>query len=191
MNSRQDDDDNDDASSQKNLQFVKLVSAEGSEFYIDRRVAISASKTIRTMLEGQFREAKDNVITFPEISNYILERVLQYLYYNAKVRQFHAMQKKRKHGSYPYVVRLDRWSPYWIIGLYFDQLINYISSFSPVLIPLLLSSTRNPQVVSLTLLLNLKLLWNCLLPANILIVKSYFFFKESEKSLLQSLRTGI
>ena len=53
---------------EKELTFVKLVSAEGSEFYIDRSVAISASKTIRTMLEGQFREAKDNVIHFPEIS---------------------------------------------------------------------------------------------------------------------------
>lgn len=70
---------------EKELTFVKLVSAEGSEFYIDRKVAISASKTIRTMLEGQFREAKDNVIHFPEISNYILERVLQYLYYQARV----------------------------------------------------------------------------------------------------------
>ena len=65
--------------------FVKLVSAEGHEFYIERNVAISASKTIRTMLEGQFREAQDNVIHFPEISNYILERVLQYLYYQVRV----------------------------------------------------------------------------------------------------------
>jgi elongin-C len=71
--------------SSKELQFVKLVSAEGSEFYIDRRVAMSASKTIRTMLEGQFREAQDNVVKFPEISNYILERVLQYLYYQSRV----------------------------------------------------------------------------------------------------------
>jgi elongin-C len=75
--------DQDDSSNE--LQFVKLVSAEGSEFYIDRRVAMSASKTIRTMLEGQFREAQDNVIKFPEISNYILERVLQYLYYQSRV----------------------------------------------------------------------------------------------------------
>lgn len=75
----------DESNSSNELTFVKLVSAEGSEFFIDRSVAISASKTIRTMLEGQFREAKDNVIHFPEISNYILERVLQYLYYEARV----------------------------------------------------------------------------------------------------------
>ena len=74
-----------DDDSSSGLTFVKLVSAEGNEFYIDRSVAISASKTIRTMLEGQFREAKDNVIHFPEISSYILERVLQYLYYQVKV----------------------------------------------------------------------------------------------------------
>ena len=72
-------------SSSDELTFVKLVSAEGNEFFIDRNVAISASKTIRTMLEGQFREAQDNVIRFPEISNYILERVCQYLYYQARV----------------------------------------------------------------------------------------------------------
>ena len=71
-------------SSGSGLTFVKLVSAEGSEFYIDRSVACAASKTIRTMLEGGFREATDNVIHFPEISNYILEKVLQYLYYQVK-----------------------------------------------------------------------------------------------------------
>ena len=64
--------------------FVKLISAEGHEFFIERNVAI-VSKTIRTMLEGQFREAQDHVINFPEISHYILERVLQYLYYQARV----------------------------------------------------------------------------------------------------------
>ncbi|CAB9500684.1 Elongin-C [Seminavis robusta] len=73
-----------DAETPNTTQFVKLVSAEGSEFYIDRNVAVSASKTLRTMLEGQFREAKDNVIRLPEISNYILERILQYLYYQTK-----------------------------------------------------------------------------------------------------------
>lgn len=80
-----------DESSNADLTFVKLVSSEGSVFYIDRAVAISASKTIRTMLEGQFREAKDNVIHFPEISNYILERVLQYLYYQVRVRMMMIM----------------------------------------------------------------------------------------------------
>lgn len=65
--------------------FVKLTSAEGNEYYIDRSVAIAASKTMRTMLEGNFREAQDNVINFPEISSYILERVIQYLYYQVKV----------------------------------------------------------------------------------------------------------
>ena len=75
-----------DKSGSEPVTYVKLVSAEGNEYYIDRSVAVSASKTMRTMLTGNFREAQDNVINFPEISNYILERVIQYLYYQVKVR---------------------------------------------------------------------------------------------------------
>ena len=69
----------------KELTFVKLISAEGSEFFVEKSVVMSGSKTIRTMLEGNFREAKDNRIVFPEINSYILEKVLQYLYYQVKV----------------------------------------------------------------------------------------------------------
>ena len=41
---------------------VKLVSAEGHEFFLDKEVAIAGSKTIQMMLEGAFREASENVI---------------------------------------------------------------------------------------------------------------------------------
>jgi transcription elongation factor B subunit 1 len=64
--------------------YVKLVSAEGHEFFLDRSIAMAGSSTIRTMLEGQFREAQDNVITFPDIAGYILERVIRYLHYKTK-----------------------------------------------------------------------------------------------------------
>lgn len=64
--------------------YVKLVSAEGHEFFMDREIAISSSKTIRLMLEGSFREAQDNVIRFPDIASYTLERVVQYLHYKAQ-----------------------------------------------------------------------------------------------------------
>jgi len=64
--------------------FVKLISAEGHEFFVDREIAVSASKTIRLMLEGSFREAQDNVIRFPEIAGYVLERVIKYFHYKAK-----------------------------------------------------------------------------------------------------------
>ena len=64
--------------------YVKLLSAEGHEFIMNREVAIAASQTIRLMLEGSFREAQDNVIRLPDISGYILEKVVQYLHYKAQ-----------------------------------------------------------------------------------------------------------
>lgn len=67
-----------------NSQCVKLVSSEGHEFFVERDVAIQGSKTIRLMLEGNFREAQDNVIRFPDISSYVLERVIKYLHYKAQ-----------------------------------------------------------------------------------------------------------
>ena len=64
--------------------YVKLVSAEGHEMFLDRSIAIAASGTIRTTLEGPFREAKDNVIHLPEIATPILERVVRYMLYKSK-----------------------------------------------------------------------------------------------------------
>lgn len=64
--------------------YVKLVSAEGLEFFMERSIAMSGSGTIRTMLEGQFRESTENVIRFPDIAGYILERVVRYLHYKAQ-----------------------------------------------------------------------------------------------------------
>jgi hypothetical protein len=64
--------------------YVKLVSAEGHEFFLDREIAMASSTTIRTMLEGQFREAQDNIIRFPDIAGYILERVVRYLHYKSQ-----------------------------------------------------------------------------------------------------------
>lgn len=64
--------------------YVKLVSAEGHEFFMDREIAISSSKTIRLMLEGTFREAQENIIRFPDITSHTLERVVQYLHYKSQ-----------------------------------------------------------------------------------------------------------
>lgn len=64
--------------------FVKLVSAEGHDFIMERSIAIAYSKTIRLMLEGSFREAQEGVIRFPDLSGYILERVVKYLHYKAQ-----------------------------------------------------------------------------------------------------------
>ena len=77
------DDDNHD---QERI-YVKLVSAEGHDIFMDRSIATAASGTIRTTLEGPFREAQDNVIHLPEISTSILERVVRYMHYKAKYSQ--------------------------------------------------------------------------------------------------------
>ena len=74
-------DDNDDNDA---VQYVKLVSAEGYEFFVDRQIAISSSTTIRTMLSGSFLEGKENIIRLPDMAGYILERLVRYMHYKAQ-----------------------------------------------------------------------------------------------------------
>jgi Skp1 family, tetramerisation domain len=76
-------------SSDSDIQFVRLVSSEGHDFFVEKNIVINGSKTIRTMLDKDsgdhvFREAVENTIRFPDISAYILERVLRYLHYKAQ-----------------------------------------------------------------------------------------------------------
>ena len=58
--------------------YVTLVSAEGFDFVIERRCA-NVSGTIRAML-----------VTFPEISTRVLEKVIEYFHY--KVRYSHSSE---------------------------------------------------------------------------------------------------
>ncbi|GMJ10708.1 hypothetical protein HRI_004740000 [Hibiscus trionum] len=62
---------------------VKLISAEGMEFVIDKE-ADMVSQTIRNMLTspGGFAEAEHGEVTFPEISDVILEKICQYFYWS-------------------------------------------------------------------------------------------------------------
>ncbi|MBA0574598.1 hypothetical protein Golob_001788, partial [Gossypium lobatum] len=62
---------------------VKLISAEGMEFVIDKEAAM-VSQTIRNMLTspGGFAEAEHGEVTFPEISAVILEKICQYFYWS-------------------------------------------------------------------------------------------------------------
>ena len=64
-------------------EFVKLISMENHEFILEKRVACH-SKTIKTMFDGNFSEAKKGEARFPEISTPILEKVIQYLHYRDK-----------------------------------------------------------------------------------------------------------
>jgi len=68
---------------------IKLISAEGHEFYVHKKCAM-VSGTIKMMLSGQFAESRGEV-RFPEIPGIILERVVQYLYY--KVRYTNSSQR--------------------------------------------------------------------------------------------------
>lgn len=70
----------------KQITYVKLISAEGHEFILDKEIAIASSKTIRLMLEGSFKEAQDNVIRFPDLAGYIMERVVKYLHYKEQYK---------------------------------------------------------------------------------------------------------
>lgn len=81
--------------SQDETVYVVLISAEGHEFYVERKIAMGGSGTIKAMLEGTFRESNENLIRFPAISGLILERVVRYLHYktqnkhsNARIPEF-------------------------------------------------------------------------------------------------------
>ncbi|CAH1420290.1 uncharacterized protein LOC111907254 [Lactuca sativa] len=74
---------------------VKLISAEGFEFVIDKNAAM-VSQTIRNMLTspGDFAETEHQEVTFPEISTTILEKICQYFYWSlqyasGKETEFH------------------------------------------------------------------------------------------------------
>ena len=60
--------------------YIKLISAENSEIYLLRRIALQV-ETLRVMLEGRFRESEEGIIRFPDISTSALEKVVQYLHY--------------------------------------------------------------------------------------------------------------
>lgn len=66
-------------------QYVKLVSSDKFEFVILREVA-EISPTLASMLNTkfQFKESKMNKITLNEIDGALLDKVVDYLYYNKK-----------------------------------------------------------------------------------------------------------
>nr|XP_024389576.1 uncharacterized protein LOC112288977 isoform X2 [Physcomitrium patens] len=74
-------------------QTIKLVSAEGFEFIIDRKAAV-VSNTLRNMLSssGNFTETELGEVKFPEISTPILEKVCQYFYWSLQFSRFDALQ---------------------------------------------------------------------------------------------------
>jgi hypothetical protein len=76
---------------------VKLISADGLEFLVDREIVRSHSGTLRKMLDSNFKDATDVAIQLPEMSGYILERVIFYLH--------HKQQYSKVTGRVPAFVR--------------------------------------------------------------------------------------
>lgn len=65
--------------------YVKLVSSDGFEYIILRELAM-ISPTLSSMLDEnfEFQESKLNRIVLQEIDSFLLEKVVDYLYYNRK-----------------------------------------------------------------------------------------------------------
>ncbi|KAF3668447.1 Transcription elongation factor B polypeptide 1 [Capsicum annuum] len=92
---KQTDQFNSQSAKMKKEDTVKLISAEGFEFIIDKKAAM-VSQTIRNMLTspGSFAETEHGEVTFPEISTTILEKICQYFYWSlqyasGKETEFH------------------------------------------------------------------------------------------------------
>ncbi|KAK5939158.1 elongin C [Knufia obscura] len=68
--------------------YVTLVSADGFEFHV-RRSAACVSGTIRRMLDVQnnFSEAQSGICHLENLSGIVLEKVVEYFYYNEKHKE--------------------------------------------------------------------------------------------------------
>merc|ERR1719240_917298 len=68
----------------ESFSFLKLISADGHHFYVDRRIAFEC-ETFRKMVEQEsFREGQANEINLPTITGKLLEKVIEYLYHRYK-----------------------------------------------------------------------------------------------------------
>ncbi|CAE7188655.1 ATAD3 [Symbiodinium pilosum] len=64
--------------------FLRLVSADGHEFFLDRRIAYECD-TFKKMVEKEgFKEGQTNEIHLPTITGKLLEKVIEYLYFKYK-----------------------------------------------------------------------------------------------------------
>lgn len=63
--------------------YVRLVSNDGHTFVVSKDVA-SVSGTLQNMLSDTFEEGQTNTIKLHDIDGTVLEKVVEYLYYNRK-----------------------------------------------------------------------------------------------------------
>ncbi|CAE8587727.1 unnamed protein product [Polarella glacialis] len=68
----------------ESFSYLKLVSADGHEFYLDRRIAYECD-TFRKMVEKDgFKEGQTNEIKLHTVTGKLLEKVIEYLYFKYK-----------------------------------------------------------------------------------------------------------
>merc|ERR1712129_29360 len=68
----------------ESFSYLRLCSADGHQFFLDRRIAYECD-TFRKMVEQEgFKEGQLNTINLPTISGKLLEKVIEYLYYKYK-----------------------------------------------------------------------------------------------------------
>ncbi|CAL1128400.1 unnamed protein product [Cladocopium goreaui] len=64
--------------------YLRLISADGHEFFLDRRIAYECD-TFKKMVEKEgFKEGQTNEIQLPTITGKLLEKVIEYLYFKYK-----------------------------------------------------------------------------------------------------------
>ncbi|CCH43283.1 hypothetical protein BN7_2831 [Wickerhamomyces ciferrii] len=66
-------------------EYITLVSSDGFEFIISKDAAM-VSGTIKNMLSSTFRETEERKIRLQEMDGRLLNKVVEYLYYNNKYK---------------------------------------------------------------------------------------------------------
>ncbi|CAK0823533.1 unnamed protein product [Prorocentrum cordatum] len=67
-----------------NFSYIRLVSADGHHFYLDRRIAYECDFFRKMVEQDGFKEGQTNEIKLPTITGKLLEKVIEYLYYKYK-----------------------------------------------------------------------------------------------------------
>ena len=106
--------------------YVKLVSAEGTEIFLEKRIALQVD-TMRAMLEGNFRESEESVIRFPDISESALEKVVRYLHY--KDRHASSTARIPEFPIEPEEVSLIKYLLYWCIKTFIVRAVKLTTCF--------------------------------------------------------------
>lgn len=66
-------------------EYITLVSSDGFEFVISKSAAM-VSGTLKNMLSSTFRETEERKIRLQEMDARLLNKVVEYLYYNIKYK---------------------------------------------------------------------------------------------------------